>query len=257
MSSNPYESPDTVGESPVRATRTWRRTLIELLAVVGVVGILIALLLPNVRTAGEAARRMQCSNNLKQIALALRSYEDVYHALPPAYTVDAEGRPLHSWRTLILPYMEQQPLYEKIDLAKPWDDPANQAAYETAIDAYRCPSVNCSPNHTTYLAVVARNGCFRPAEPRKRSEITDDHSSTLMVIEAPSDRHVHWMSPTDADERLILDFGPASKLPHPGGVQAALVDGSVRFLNSELDVERRRALISIDGGDDAVAQVVE
>ena len=78
---------------------------------------------------------MQCANNLKQIALALRNYESVYHALPPAYTVDAEGKPLHSWRTLILPYLEQQALYDKIDLSKPWDDPANKEAYET--DAFR------------------------------------------------------------------------------------------------------------------------
>src|SRR5262245_46299640 len=83
-------------------------TLLELLVVVAVIGILIALLLPATRSARPAARRAQCTNNLKQIALALRSYEQDHKALPPAYTVDESGRPLHSWRTLILPHLEQR-----------------------------------------------------------------------------------------------------------------------------------------------------
>ena len=72
-------------------------------------------------------------NNLKQIALALLNYEQAHHALPPAYTVDAQGRPLHSWRTLILPYLDQESLYQTIDLSKPWNDPANAKALETSL----------------------------------------------------------------------------------------------------------------------------
>ena len=114
-------------------------TLNELLVVVGIIAFLIALLIPATRSARPAARRSQCANNLKQIALALHNYEQAHKALPPAYTVDAEGRPLHSWRTLILPYMEQEPLYRTIDLSKPWDDPANAKALETVVPVYRCP----------------------------------------------------------------------------------------------------------------------
>src|SRR5262245_6205217 len=81
-------------------------TLAEFLVVVGIIAVLIAFLLPSIRSGGEAARRAQCTNNLKQIALALYNYEQEHKVLPPAYTVDATGRPLHSWRTLILPYLE-------------------------------------------------------------------------------------------------------------------------------------------------------
>jgi hypothetical protein len=164
------------------------RWLVKWLAVVGVLGLVVALFLPAVRTAKEPARRMQCSNNLKQIAFALREYESVYHSLPPAYTVDAEGKPLHSWRTLILPYLEQQALYDKIDLSEPWDDPANKAAYETTPLAYQCPSADCPPGDTTYLAVVAPGGCFRPTKPRDLSEVTDDPNLTLMVLEVDTER---------------------------------------------------------------------
>src|SRR4051794_27348607 len=115
-------------------------TLVECLVVMAILAILIALLLPAVRSsAGPAARRAQCTNNLKQIAMALHNYEQVYNALPPAYTVDAVGRPLHSWRTLILPYLEQETLYQTIDLSKSWDDPANAGARETLLSTFHCP----------------------------------------------------------------------------------------------------------------------
>jgi prepilin-type processing-associated H-X9-DG protein/prepilin-type N-terminal cleavage/methylation domain-containing protein len=254
MSDNPYESPDTLGEPPAREPRARKFTLIELLVVVGIIGVVVAIFLPSVRTAREPARRMHCANNLKQIAIALYNYEDVYQALPPAYTVDAEGTPLHSWRTLILPYMEQLALYEKIDLSKPWDDPANQVAYETVVEVYQCPSADCPPGHTTYLAVVGPNGCFRPTGPRKLSEITDNRGQTLMVVEAGADRHVHWMAPSDGGEVWILNLGTATQLPHPGGAQTAFADGSVRFLSTQTKAATLRALISIDGNDDNVAR---
>src|SRR4029077_3708459 len=116
-----------------------------------------ALLLPAFRSAQPGARRAQCTNNLKQIALALHNYAQIYEALPPAHTVDANGRPLHSWRTLILPYLEQGPLYQTIDLSKPWDDPANAKANETLVPVFRCLESVGAQNKTTYLAIVAPN----------------------------------------------------------------------------------------------------
>src|SRR5262249_32690557 len=108
-------------------------TLGKLLLGVATIAVMIALLLPAYRSAGPAARRAQCTNNLKQIALALHNYVQDHKALPPAYTMDTNGRPLHSWRTLILPYLEQRSLYEKIDLSKPWNDPVNATASATKL----------------------------------------------------------------------------------------------------------------------------
>ena len=157
--------------------------------------------------------RTQCKNNLKQIALALHNYNDQYGALPPAYTVDENGTPLHSWRTFILPFLEQKPLYDKIDLTKAWDDPVNAEAYKSTIWAYRCPSADGPETHTTYLAVVTSNSCLRAAEPRLLSEITDGTANTLMVIEADLEHAVHWMSPMDADESLIMAISETSIPP--------------------------------------------
>jgi prepilin-type processing-associated H-X9-DG protein len=182
---------------------------------------------------------------------------DEYHCLPPAYTVDAAGKPLHSWRTLILPYIEKKKLYDEIDLSKPWDNPVNRAAYETNLSFYHCPSGNAGKSQTTYLAVVAPGGCFQPTEPRTLSEITDGTSRTLIVIEVPDEQTVHWMSPHDASEELILNLFKKGKPPHPNGTMAAFVDGHTFLLPRNTTPEVLRALISVAGNDNDVARAVD
>ena len=257
MSANPYESPETPSApQPTTGRRGFR--LVELLVVVGLIGLLVACLLPiNRGGSREAGRRMSCWNNLKQIAIALHNYQDTYGCFPPAYTVDANGKPLHSWRTLILPFAEQKPLYDKIDLTKPWNDPANQEAYETSLSLYQCPSISLPKCHTNYLAVAASGGCFHGPEPRKLAEITDDPDATLLVIEVPAERAVHWMSPNDADEGLIMIAAAAGKSPHPAGAQAATVSGAMLSVTADTPREKLRALISVAGNDDDVAQAAD
>ncbi len=250
MTDNPYASLEPVSDGPVLKKRP-RITFLRVFLGLAIVFVLAALLLPAMRRGGgrEAARRTQCKNNLKQIALALHNYESIYHVLPPAYTVDAAGRPLHSWRTLILPWVEQLDLYNMIDLSKPWDDPANAEALKTVPHVYRCPSVALPPGFTSYLGIVGSNACFHPTAPRAFSEMTDGTGNTLMVFEVAQEQAVHWMAPQDASEEMVLNFGKDGKLNHTGGTPAALADGSVRFLSENLDTETLRALISIAGND--------
>jgi type II secretory pathway pseudopilin PulG len=231
-----------------------KNPFLRIIAVLGILALLVAFFLPATRSAREAARRAQCTNNLKQIALALKNYEELYKALPPAYTVDSNGRRLHSWRTLILPYLEQRPLYQTIDLSKPWDDPLNAKAFNTALAVFDCPSRRDARNATTYLAVVGPEACFVPDRPRRLAEITDGHDATLMVIEAGQEHAVPWMAPLDADESLVMGLGPTTKLDHSGGTNACLVDGRVLFLKAATPATVRRALISIAGNDDKAAQ---
>jgi hypothetical protein len=245
MSENPYATPAPMAEMQ-QPPRNWFKTLLKVCVYGGITIILIGLFLPQMNRGHEAARRTQCKNNLKMIALALYSYHDAYKAFPPAYTVDENGQRLHSWRTLILPWMEQNDLYKKIDLSKPWDHPVNAGAFKTTPHTFRCPSFELPADSTTYLAVVGENACFHPTKPRAISEITDGTSNTLMVIEVPVKQAVPWMSPQDADEQMVLNISPADKLAHTGGVQSALADGSVRFLSATMNPETRRAVISIN-----------
>ena len=142
----------------VRRIRPVGFTLVELLVVIAIIGSLVGLLLPAVQAAREAARRMQCSNNLKQIGLAILNYEDTYKRLPPGAvfyggTVTTIGRfsgPLNNRGSLlafILPYIEQQALYAQFDFAMPLDDarfPAgiNNGMFLTGakVPSYICPS---------------------------------------------------------------------------------------------------------------------
>jgi type II secretory pathway pseudopilin PulG len=226
-----------------------RFTLIEFLMVLAIIVVLIALLLPAIRTAGPAAMRGQCVNNLKQIALALYNYEHEHKVLPPAITVDRSGNPLHSWRTLVLPYLELKALYQSINLASPWNHPANTTALDTHVSAYHCPALNGRSNTTSYLAIAGSNGYLLPRKPRRLADITDEHGSTLSVIEASEDNAVPWMAPVDADETLLLSIRPESNLHHAGGFNASFVEGSVRFLRTTIPASVRRALLSISGNE--------
>ena len=164
-------------------------------------------------------------------------------ALPPAYTVDANGKPLHSWRTLILPFLEQQALYETIDLTKPWDDPVNATGAQLSpLWIYHCPSDGGPQNRTTYLANVAPNGCFNLKPPKRLSELGSGGANALLLVEVPLDRSIPWMCPDDADETLILSIGPDSKLEHAGVFNGAMCDGSFHSFPADLPAADRKAM---------------
>lgn len=121
-------------------------TLIELLVVIAIIAILIALLLPAVQQAREAARRTQCRNNLKQIGIALHNYHDVNSTLPPGWIgvdsgqPDVEGDNAFAWAMMILPAMDQGPLFQKFNTHVGVLDPTNAPLLETSLPAFRCPS---------------------------------------------------------------------------------------------------------------------
>jgi prepilin-type N-terminal cleavage/methylation domain-containing protein len=119
-------------------------TLVELLVVIAIIGILVALLLPAVQAAREAARRMQCSNNLKQIGLAIHNFHDTFKTLPTTHTGGAPPNDKYgTWFVVILPFIEQASLYDQFDLQQAWDtgiNPAAAALSGASVDAYQCPS---------------------------------------------------------------------------------------------------------------------
>jgi hypothetical protein len=249
VADNPHQEPDQTRS--IAEVHKWLGfKWVEIVVVLGTVAILLSILVPVPQIGLTPASRTRCRNNLKQIGLALHAYHDVYHAFPPAYTVAANGTPLHSWRTLILPFCDEQQLYDAIDLTKPWNHP-DQAAIQAIPEVYRCPAADILPYETTYLANAAVNGCFRPSDPRTLADISDDHSDTLMVIEVSEEEAVHWMSTIDADAEFVLSFGPNTSFAHRAGTHACFVDGITWFLSSTISEAERRTMISIAGNDSA------
>ena len=123
-------------------------TLIELLVVIAIIGILVALLLPAVQAAREAARRAQCTNNLKQLGLALQNYHSAKKEFPPGMMRDLAGGkgnyadPRFSVHGLLLPYMENQPLYDQLNWKSSWETNVHTAVRRTKIPEFLCPSTD-------------------------------------------------------------------------------------------------------------------
>lgn len=241
---NPYVAgPNPMGPPPPSGKTGWVIAAVGCAVMVPMLGICAGLLIPAVSAAREAARRMSCSNNIKQIGLAMHNYHQAFGSLPPAYTVDANGKRLHSWRTLLLPYMDQQSLYEQIDLSKPWDDPANITFTQVSTGFYECPSAQLEPGYTTYVAVIDQGGMMSGRTPVTFRQVTDGLGNTLMIAEADSASAVPWMSPQDMAASDFIDQSATGG--HPGGGHVLLGDGSVQFVTENVSEDERRDWISI------------
>lgn len=214
-------------------------------------GIGAALLLPAVQQAREAARRSKCKNNLLQIGLALHNYHDTYGCFPPAYIADADGRPLHSWRVLILPYIDEAPLYNQYKFSEPWDGPNNSRLLASMPPVYACPSHAGPPGTTTaYVAVFGDDCIFQGAEATKMGDILDGSSNTLVVGETTG-ANIPWMKPEDVDVGKHPSIGDKSGLSshHTGGAHFLSADGTVRFISQNINQKTLDALFTRAGGE--------
>jgi hypothetical protein len=211
------------------------------LTVVVSVYLLICLCWPAVSRVTESGRRTQCRNSLYNIGLALHNYHDEYGSFPPAYTTDEDGRRLHSWRTLILYFVDQGPLLNQVDLSEPWDSPHNRELLSEVPGIYACPTtLNERDNTTSYLAVVGEGTVWPGTGTISIPEINDGLEQTILVVEC--DAGFHWAEPRDLelDEALTLLSSSEERDIHGHGQDTVFhdyqhgshllfADGRVRF----------------------------
>ena len=256
--SGPDSATESSREHPRRSQLATARTARAVLFAGGLVALLVALIFPWTTWCNwPAARRAQCANNLKQIALVLHAYHAAYGALPPAYIADEKGRPLHSWRVLILPFLEQQSLYDQYDFREPWDGPNNVKLLGNKPFMFECPSKHATgpgvSKFTSYVAISGPGMMFPGAETIRLDQVTDRPAETLMVVEVLNVQ-IPWTKPDDLDVQKMGSRVNDRKYPsissnHPGGANAALGDAACRFLPDSTPAMLLKSLVTIARGE--------
>ncbi len=237
-------------------------TLVELLVVVAIIGVLVGLLLPAVQSAREAARRVQCSNNLHNIGLSIHNFADVARMLP-AGSESLAGTE-HAWSTKILPFLEQASVYQAIDLTAAWDSSGNQQPTLANISTYRCPSAirnfdgkqdygGIQGTALTQLPIgLASNQAFGcgalivtarvQARAVRLADLVDGLSATICVGESVdrdplnSGRWACGRNCFSQNATRINKGGLGDLLSHhPLGAQVLFADGHCQLLNESVD----------------------
>ncbi|MEM9643910.1 MAG: DUF1559 domain-containing protein [Planctomycetota bacterium] len=210
------------------------------------VGVMAGLLLPAVQQARSAARRMQASNNLKQIALAFHNYASAYKKFPGPAITDAAGKPLLSWRVKLLPFIEENDLYEQFHLDEAWNSPHNIKLIDQMPQTFVDPAVVTRPGETVFHMAIGEGFFQEFGKELGFRDCLDGTSNTIMAFEVDSSEQVPWTAPIDVEINLD-DPLPAMGHNRPGGFHAVFGDGAVRFLTHDIDVDMFRALLTRAG----------
>ncbi len=199
------------------------------------------------RQSREQATLQMRMNNLKQLGLAIHNYAASYQELPPRVFVDPAGKPLFGWTVALLPYLEQQAVYDKFKLDQRWDSEANRAVTQMLIAVFG--NDGQMGNKTTFRAPVYPGSLWEgEGAPRKFADITDGTSMTIALIDAPQSAAVEWADPSpwiiSKDDPMKDVFGDRDS------VTCLFLDGSVRhFTKAELTNEKLGAFLTIAGGE--------
>ena len=226
----------------------------KLMALLAVVGLGVVFLLDPVSAAenkakgtATAADRQASMRKLKMLALAMHSYHDQYGLFPPAAVRSKDGKALLSWRVLLLPYVDEQKLFQEFKLDEAWDSPHNKKLLSRMPDIYAAPGVKTNEPYTTFYQVFTGKGTiFEGPRGLRITDITDGTSTTILMIEAA--QPVPWTKPAD------LPYDAKKPLPALGGIfpdgfHYALADGSASFCKRRFRERILRLMITCSDGD--------
>jgi len=208
----------------------------------GQLDLLMVVVMPALHASGMAADRMRDTNDMKQVALAFHNYADVHKHFPTPVIVDAESGQKRSWRVELLPYLEEQALYDQYRKDEPWDSEANLKVLEQMPAVYRSARQH-DPTATSVYAVIGKDTALDGEKPSFR-DVVDGTSNTVLYIH--TQRDTPWTKPED----IPLEEATPDRLGgfYPEVFIVAMVDGSVPLIVSTIDPEVwKRLLIRNDG----------
>jgi hypothetical protein len=232
-----------------RAWPSW----IQLLLTVFVGTVLLCLLAFHPGSAPRW-RRTECANHLRQIALALHDYHQMYGCLPPAHVDGPGGKPMHSWRVLLLPFLHYEKLYQQYDFTQPWNGPKNSLLAKRIPHEYRCPAVQDESSlATSYVAVVGPATAWPGNKCVRFQDIKDGASDTILLVEV-ADSTINWMEPRDMSfNRAVIGVNMDRRRGigshHHGGANVSLADSSTRFLPDSVSPAALRTLLTLADGE--------
>ena len=197
----------------------------------------------------QAANKQRSQNNLKQMALAMHNYNDTHHKLPPAGT-------FLSWRVAILPFIEQQGLYNQFKLDEPWDGPDNKKLLAKMPKIYQLPGDDKTPSdHTHYQVFVGNGAVFNPWFGGPIMAVCPDGTSNTILI-AEVEKAVPWTKPEDVPFDPTRSMLPLMSKYFRSGFQVALADGSVRTVTSSMSEATFKNAINGNDGNALGADLV-
>lgn len=214
----------------------------------------IGLLRP-VQFSREVAIDSSAAGPLAQLLIALHNYHDQNGSFPPAYITDENGKPMHSWRVLLLPYIEEQALYDAYDFNEPWDGPNNIKLAARIPRTYHYYGDSKGTTNTSYVVIVGAGTAFPGAKTTKLDDFKDGTENTILVVEiAHSD--ICWMEPRDLDlATMSLEVNDPSRprisSTRPKGPYVVFAD-SVHGYHVKRSIlpDDLRALFTIAGGEE-------
>jgi prepilin-type processing-associated H-X9-DG protein len=256
------DEPTVVGETPKRSGCSGLSCgVLFLLLFIGIdiFGVLLAQLLPAMQAAREASRRGQCVQNLQQIGAAMQAYQQRYGSFPPAFVADPAGKPMHSWRVLLLPFLKERGLYAEYRFNEPWNSPHNMTLAERMPHVYHCPTNGPGDlSQTSYAMIVGPRAISDGAGTHRLKDVANRGTGTVMVTEA-ANTGINWLEPRDLNVKDMTFVRNVAEQPPPGSgkdiasqhanmVNALFCDGEVREIPSSTDEKALKAMLSIDGG---------
>ncbi len=214
--------------------------------------------MPNSVDVRGHARKTQCTNNLRQLGLAILNYESAIGNMPESRLLDSNGKPMHSWRVLILPYLQEETIFSQYSFAEPWDGPNNRKLHDQMPSVFRCPSRDHG-NRTHYKIVRGEGTLFIDGVKPMLKNVFDGTSNTVLLVE-DAGNPVNWLEPNDLTLEQAVKIFSNTKLadvPHVSnglfeiryfGLNVALMDGSVGHIGVDCGPDQLRKFFGCDNG---------